>query len=318
MAGRLNFEEFCNSVVQKLNQEKALGEGIVSYDSARIRVTEREEDRTMSTGLEPKEFYDWYVVTGDFAGVYDDIKEDLQAAVEEFHEKIDGVRLDKESIMENLYFQLVNTKNTGDLLDHMPHRNMGDMSVVYCWQITDEVIGKVTDQVAKSMGWTEEMLYQRAYENTRKVKPPRLESMGDMLKLLGGLDDVADIAPTQMYVLTNQKNTSGAAMMLYDDMLEKAAEELGDDVYVIPSSIHETLLIPAGLAEAIEVQDLLRDVNQTLRPRDLLSNTLYMYDAKAHELKPADVHLMERTSSREARERDYEPVFQPAFAGSAR
>ena len=55
-------------------------------------------------------------------------------------------------------------------------------------------------------------------------------------------------------------------MMLYDDMLEKAAEKLGGDVYVIPSSIHETLLIPAGITEAIEVQDLLREINQTLRP----------------------------------------------------
>ena len=107
-------------------------------------------------------------------------------------------------------------------------------------------------------------------------------------------------------------------MMLYDDMLEKAAEKLGGDVYVIPSSMHETLLIPAGITEAIEVQDLLREMNQTLYPGDLLSNTLYMYDAQAHELKPADVHPIERTSSRDARERDYEPVFQPAFAGSAR
>lgn len=102
-------------------------------------------------------------------------------------------------------------------------------------------------------------------------------------------------------------------MMLYDDMLEKAAEKLGGDVYVIPSSIHETLLIPAGITEAIEVQDLLREINQTLCPGDLLSNILYMYDARAHELKPADIHPI-RTSSQEA----YEPVFQPAFAGSAR
>ena len=318
MAERLNFEEFCNSIVQKINQEKALGEGVASYEDARIRVTEREADRSVSTGLKPEEFYDWYVGTGDFGRVYADIKEDLQAAMEEFREKMGDLRVDKESIMENLYFQLVNTKNTGEILDHMPHREIGDMSVVYCWRITDEMIGKVTDQAAKSFGWTEEMLYERAYENTRKVNPPRLESMGDMLKLLGGLDDVTDIAPAQMYVLTNQKNTAGAAMMLYDDMLEKAAEKLGGDMYVIPSSIHEALLIPAGLTEAIEVQDLLHEMNQTLRPGDLLSNTLYMYDVRAHELKPADVHPIERTSSRDARERDYEPVFQPAFAGGAR
>lgn len=69
----------------------------------------------------------------------------------------------------------------------------------------------------------------------------------------------------------------------------------------------------------LELQELIRDMNnRVVRPGELLSNTPYMYDAQAHELKPADVHPIERTSSREARERDYEPVFQPAFAGSAR
>lgn len=313
MAERMNFEEFCNRVVQEINQEKALGESVASYEDKKIRVTERKNGRSVSTGLEPKGCYDWYAATGDFTRAYADIKENLRTAMEEFHEKVGEVRLDKESIEESLHFQLVNTERTGEILNHMPHRDMGDMSVVYCWQVADEMIGKITNQVAKSMGWTEEKLYRMAYENTRQVNPPRLESMGNMLKLLGGLDDMTNAAPAQMYVLTNQKNTAGAAMMLYDDMLEKAAEKLGGDVYVIPSSIHETLLIPAGITEAIEVQDLLREINQTLRPGDLLSNTLYMYDARAHELKPADIHPI-RTSSQEV----YEPVFRPTYAGGAR
>ena len=54
-------------------------------------------------------------------------------------------------------------------------------------------------------------------------------------------------------------------------------------------------------------------MNQTLYTGDLLSNTLYMYDARAHELKPADVHPI-RTNSQEV----YEPVFLPTFAGGAR
>ena len=167
MAGRMNFEEFCNRVVQEINQEKALGESVASYEDKKIRVTERKNGRSVSTGLEPKGCYDWYAATGDFTRVYADIKENLQAAMEEFHVKMGELRVDKESIMENLYFQLVNTKNTGEILDHMPHREMGDMSVVYCWHITDEMVGKITNQVAKSFGWTEEMLYRRAFENTR-------------------------------------------------------------------------------------------------------------------------------------------------------
>lgn len=100
MAGRLNFEEFCDHVVQKMNQEKALGDGIVSYDDAKIRVMERGADRTVSTGLRMEEFYDWYVERGDSSRVYADIKENLQAAMEEFHVQMGDLRVDKESIME--------------------------------------------------------------------------------------------------------------------------------------------------------------------------------------------------------------------------
>ena len=132
MAGRMNFEEFCNRVVQEINQEKALGESVASYEDKKIRVTERKNGRSVSTGLEPKGCYDWYAATGDFTRAYADIKENLRTAMEEFHEKVGEVRLDKKSIEESLHFQLVNTEKTGEILNHMPHRDMGDMSVVYC------------------------------------------------------------------------------------------------------------------------------------------------------------------------------------------
>lgn len=70
MAGRMNFEEFCNRVVQEINQEKALGESVASYEDKKIRVTERKNGRSVSTGLEPKGCYDWYAATGDFTRVY--------------------------------------------------------------------------------------------------------------------------------------------------------------------------------------------------------------------------------------------------------
>ena len=88
MAERMNFEEFCNRVVQEINQEKALGESVASYEDKKIRVMERKNVRSVSTGLEPKGCYDWYAATGDFTRAYADIKENLRTAMEEFHEKV--------------------------------------------------------------------------------------------------------------------------------------------------------------------------------------------------------------------------------------
>lgn len=139
------------------------------------------------------------------------------------------------------------------------------------------------------------------------------------MKRLGGPEFEVGPLSVPMYVLSNQKSTAGAAMVLYDDLLQEAARKIGGDLCVIPSSVHEVILAPGEGVNVLELQELIRDMNnRVVRPGDLLSNTPYMYDAQAHELKPADVHPIERTSSRDARERDYEPVFQPAFAGSAR
>lgn len=72
---KYQFEELCNRVVQEINQEKALVESVASYEDKKIRVTERKNGRSVSTGLEPKGCYDWYAATGDFTRAYADIKE---------------------------------------------------------------------------------------------------------------------------------------------------------------------------------------------------------------------------------------------------
>ena len=80
-------------------------------------------------------------------------------------------------IKENLIFKLVNTRYNSDYLQDAPHREIGDMSVVYCWKISDKLFGKLTNNVMEKQGWTEEMLYEMAYKNTREMNPPVLESI---------------------------------------------------------------------------------------------------------------------------------------------
>ena len=85
-------------------------------------------------------------------------------------------------IKENLIFKLVNTRYNSDYLQDAPHREIGDMSVVYCWKISDKLFGKLTNNVMEKLGWTEEMLYEMAYKNTREMNPPVLESIYEAIK----------------------------------------------------------------------------------------------------------------------------------------
>ena len=95
--------------------------------------------------------------------------------------------------------------------------------------------------------------------------------------------------PDTMYVLTNDTKVNGAAAILNDDIRQEIAEKVGD-FYMLPSSIHETLIIPkdAGM-EFKELEQMVQEVNQTqVAPGERLSDHVYEYDAKEHELFRSD------------------------------
>jgi len=96
-------------------------------------------------------------------------------------------------------------------------------------------------------------------------------------------------APDTMYVLTNDTKVNGASEILRDDIRQEIADKIGD-FFVLPSSIHETLIIPksAGM-DRKELEQMVQKVNQTqVLPEERLSDHVYEYDAKEHELFRSD------------------------------
>ena len=101
-----------------------------------------------------------------------------------------------------------------------------------------------------------------------------IESICDALSL----DE--DMAPyNTFYVMTNRRKTYGAATMLYKDALKTFAENTGRGFYIIPSSVHEVLLVPETLGiPAKELKEMLTDVNDTIvSPEDILDKDVYHY-----------------------------------------
>ena len=95
----------------------------------------------------------------------------------------------------------------------------------------------------------------------------------------------SDIQP--MYVATNKNKTYGAAVILYDGLLETAAEKIGS-FYAIPSSVHEFMLIPDSFGELDSIKRMVKEINAAEVPdEEILSDTIFRYDAGTHELKIA-------------------------------
>ena len=103
------------------------------------------------------------------------------------------------------------------------------------------------------------------------------------------LDRDEPLAPDEvgsMYVLTNESGSLGAATLFYPDVKEKAAELLGSDYYILPSSVHETILVPdSSQINAKELCDMVKQANRTVvDEKDILSDNVYHYSRDARRL----------------------------------
>lgn len=82
-----------------------------------------------------------------------------------------------------------------------------------------------------------------------------------------------------MYVISNDRGINGAISMLYEDQLHTLAEQLGTDLYILPSSIHETIAVSVELGEPEELAQMVAEINMDqVALHERLSNQVYHYD----------------------------------------
>lgn len=211
--------------------------------------------------------------------------------------------LNYESVKSRIAFKLINTQKNKELLKDIPHMEFLDLSIVFQFLISDENIGAASILIhnahAKLWGVDGRELYKRAMKNTPKLLQYELKNMRDVMgEILHSeinqyhegdyneyMEELGRCIP--MYVLSNKNRTDGAACMLYPDLIGDFAKAMGSDLYIIPSSIHELLLLPAGDDdESGYIRNIIREVNETqLLEEEILSDSLYIYDSTSKEIK---------------------------------
>jgi hypothetical protein len=209
-----------------------------------------------------------------------------------------------EGAQDKIYMVLVNTESNKELLNNAPHREVNDTSVIYRIMIRDDERGLastlITNDIAKEMGMSEEELFKIAAGNTPKLFPPVVRSMSQVLAGLlskdGGMPgEVADqvVEGLQggdelMWIISNDKGVSGAVNMIFENNLRGLSKKLGDDLYILPSSIHEVIAISAGKANLEDLARMVQQVNtEVVDVSERLSNQVYYYDREARKLSMA-------------------------------
>lgn len=204
-------------------------------------------------------------------------EETMRMAVQYY---IDGLKMGKEfavgmndAIHEgNIVFQLINSNRNFGMLKDKPHRKWLNLTIIYRAVITTQGEGfystVITNDIARSNGWDEEDLYRMAMKNAPMLLPL------DML-------DVTD----SFLILTNEYRTMGAATVLYENILEELADDYDDNLYLIPSSIHEMLVLPAGEHDSQGLKNILMECNRNvLDVHEILSDTVYCYEKDSRRI----------------------------------
>lgn len=216
--------------------------------------------------------------------------------------------IEYESAKKQIAFRLVNYEKNKELLKEVPWKKFCNLAVIFYYSVMEPPFcGKASilidmEHMKRWKIGTEE-LYKTAMENTPLLFPARIENIENvMMEMLesgfgqtgakgvkpGWEDELLDQLERDfaseenripMYVLSNTHKLYGAACMLYPDILEKFSKKINNDFYILPSSIHEVILLPfSGNSSDAALLEMVTEINRTqVEESEVLADSLYCF-----------------------------------------
>ncbi len=240
-------------------------------------------------------FYEEYLEGRPLHSILSEIAATLSSEVPEL-EVNTSLYDNYDAIRHQIIFRLVNYERNEELLTSCPYLPFCDLAITFRWLVHSDSSGiasaLITNKEMELWNITLEELYQTASINTRRLFPATIQPIQQLLSEY--LDKDADIQELldqtpdelQLFILSNEPRINGSTSMIYDGILADFAKKIKKDLYILPSSIHEVLLMPA--TKEIEEQALLnlvRDANRTVVGLpDILSDSIYRFDSKHNRI----------------------------------
>mgnify|MGYP001024590162 FL=1 len=173
-------------------------------------------------------------------------------------------------------------------LEGIPHRKFLNLAVIYRMQLA--LSGslragiRINNGLIQAWGATEEDLYRAAMGNMEK-EGYRIQPLAELLGRMAGIQpgEMPELPEEmrQQYVLTNGACHYGAAGMLWGELMEGFAEQAGGNFYILPSSVHDLILLPDSFAICTDsLREMVKEVNEsTVAREEWLSQDVYYYDS---------------------------------------
>ena len=261
--------------VDKLNGAKVYG--IIIF----------EPNSNIAPTLYMEDFYYMYMKTGNW-------QETLRQIIAVYESDSFPSYLDMEwfkdfdAVRGLIFHKLINYNANTALLEDVPHTRYLDFAIVYCVYYENEETGAgsilIHNNHLELWNRTTHDLARFAEENTPRLYPLTVSSMEsilwDCMDIPGDCPvDAEGSLPVPLYVMSNDKRCNGAITICYKDSLKNFAMSKNSDVAILPSSLHEVILLPVNANDDFrELKDMVYEVNRShLSKEEFLSDNIYLY-----------------------------------------
>ena len=295
----MSYEQFVQEIETRL--QKKVGDNRKVYihtamkNNGRTRkgITFVEEGINVSPTIYLEEYYERFIGGGCVENITEQILQLYQSVRVPQSWKCDFVN-NYDTVKDRIVIRLVNRAANQELLEEIPHLPFLDMAIIFHILVElDEEGERMATMLIRNEhleGWNAEIedMYAAAVRNTERLLPSEMASMFMIIEEIlpewerPDVDDEDDF----MYVLTNNRRSFGACTILYPGRLEVIGMYLKENYYVLPSSVHEVIILPESKAVGKEeLMQIVCEINHTQVPdEEILSDHVYYYDIKKEHL----------------------------------
>ncbi len=242
--------------------------------------------------------------------------------------------LNYEDVKDKLFIRVSSAEANKEVLENAPHQLKEDLAITYHVAVGKDQDGLssmfIKNDLLEQYGISAEQLHEDAMKSSPHVMIPEVSSIGALIdemyqknilmltpderEMLQETLQESSEMPT-FFVVTNTDRIDGAGVIFYGHSFAGASDpgyhahliiriigpKAGNDFFILPSSIHEMLVLPDdGQVDAEMLRDMVKEVNATqVAPAERLTNDVYHFDTKDHVFEKAD-RFTERQKEKEA------------------
>jgi len=197
-------------------------------------------------------------------------------------------------VKSRIYYKVINRDRNKELLSRVPYVSYLDLAIVFYYLMPSsedfEFDGfgaiMITNEHMELWKIETQELMDAASQNTPQLLGLKVRGLLTTIADYMNDEELAIMAQEEdsyvpLYVATNERAIDGASVILYKDMLKAMAEKLKSDIFIIPCSIHEVIIVKVTKGcqmDTDSLKDLISYVNKTeVAESEILSDSLYYY-----------------------------------------